>query len=318
MKKTDPGTYRALWHLDQNRSSLQEDNLGIAGEEDLVISAAYSMISTGTERLVARGELNDAFMEHMKVPFMKGSFSLPIQYGYSMVGLAPGGDAFHFLHPHQDQVHIPAAHLYPLPKSLPLKRAALLSNMETVINAFWDAGIQEGERVGILGFGNIGSLLAYSLLSYWNIHPVVFETDSWRALQAQELGFQVNATGQFDVLFHTTASGAGLQFGLKRLHFEGRLIELSWYGNKEVTLHLGDVFHYNRLTILSSQVSSIPLKMRNKETFLTRKELAAKILADDGFDRLIEKPIPFEESPFFFERLRKGQQGNGIIWLIEY
>ena len=43
------------------------------------------MISTGTERLVASGQVGKAFEGYMSVPHMQGSFDLPIHYGYSLI-----------------------------------------------------------------------------------------------------------------------------------------------------------------------------------------------------------------------------------------
>ena len=75
----------ALWHLDSNRSALQETSLTEQEDEQYItIKSLYSLISTGTENLVATGKVPKALHQVMGVPYMDGDFSFPIKYGYSL------------------------------------------------------------------------------------------------------------------------------------------------------------------------------------------------------------------------------------------
>src|SRR5215217_2687468 len=60
-----------------------------------------------------------------------------------------------------------------------------------------------------------------------------------------------------DLVVHTSATSAGLQRSLDLLGPEGTVIELSWYGDADVTLSLGGAFHARRLGVRASQVGVV-------------------------------------------------------------
>ena len=60
-----------------------------------------------------------------------------------------------------------------------------------------------------------------------------------------------------DLVVHTSATSAGLQLSLDLLAPEGTVIDLSWYGDAEVSLSLGGAFHAGRLGIRASQVGTV-------------------------------------------------------------
>lgn len=288
-------------------------------EAKVELKSRYSMISTGTERLVASGLIHPDFRSHMAVPYMEGDFSLPIKYGYSVIAEKTNGSLVHTMHPHQQILQVQEEELFALPANLPAARAALISNMETVINAIWDSRPEQGQAIAICGFGNIGSLLANTLRVHHGIEVKIIERDPWRAAKAQELGWRMaESQDEFEIIYHCTANAKGLNHCLGILEEEGRLIELSWYGSEAVAVELGKNFHYKRLQMISSQVSLIPKSMRGEYDYAKRKSLAAKWLLDKSYDQLISHIIPFQESPQFFANLRKGTQENGLIYLIKF
>ena len=59
------------------------------------------------------------------------------------------------------------------------------------------------------------------------------------------------------MVFHTSASEAGLATALRLAAFEGTVLELSWYGAKDVKVPLGGAFHSQRLKLVSSQVGHV-------------------------------------------------------------
>ncbi len=309
---------KALWHIDDNLSTINT----VLEEEDLKdkvkLKSLYSMISTGTERLVATEGIDAQFEDKMNVPYQEGTFELPIKYGYSLVVKDPDGRIGHIMHPHQDEVIVNPKDVFWTDGKVPPKRLTLLSNMETIVNAIWDADIQPGMKIGICGFGNIGSLLATTLLHHFDIKPLIIEKKINKLFRSEDLGFTFEEFTKFDIIFHTTGTGNGLNFCFNLLKIEGKVIELSWYGKKKITLSLGSEFHYNRLSLISSQVSLIPIKKRDEYDYLKRKQLAYEWLKHDAYDNLIEPPIPFKEAPNFFAQLRKNKQGNGLIYIIKY
>lgn len=275
------------------------------------------MISTGTERLVASGKIGLDFQDKMSVPYMQGDFGLPIKYGYSLVVKDSKGRMGHIMHPHQNKVDIDQGSIYWTNSKIPPSRFSLVSNMETVINAIWDGNPTKEQNVAICGFGNVGSLLANTLKVHYNIDVDIIEKNNWRKSKAKELGFNLSTNKTYDIIYHTSATEKGLQFCIDHLNFEGRVIELSWYGDKSISLNLGRDFHYKRLKIISSQVSNIP-RHRSKETYKSRKDFALELLQDQSYDDLITDRLNFEDTPNFYDRLRRNEHGEGLIYIIEY
>lgn len=311
---------KALWHIDSCCSKLIEEKINNKANhltEPILLNAKFSLVSNGTERLVSLGRVPLHLSEKMKVPYMEGDFSLPIKYGYSMV--AENDKAtYHTMHPHQEEIWVEKSSLFKLPENIPLYRLPLISNLETVANAIWDANITAKDAVAICGFGNIGALLANTLRVHFDIEVDIIEIDNWKIDKAISLGWNVNKKARYDVIFHTTAQQVALLDSINKLNVEGKLIELSWYGDKKLSIPLGEAFHYNRLQIISSQVSKIPLSRAKEHNYKTRKELVCNWLQHDSYDDLITDIIPFSESPIFYNNLRTGKQGEGLIWIIEY
>lgn len=307
----------ALWHIDAKRSALQPSPTDAAAS-GVPVRARYSMISTGTERLVALGQVPEAAADVMAVPYMAGRFSFPIKYGYSLVGHDPGGRAVHCLHPHERIAFVDVADLVVLPESTPLARMALLSNLETALNATWDAEVERGAPAAVCGFGALGALLALTLRLHYDVNPVVVEPNSYRAGLARQLGFEVQADGSHGLLFHTSGHGSGLQWCIDHADMDATIVELSWFGTRPVTLELGARFHFNRVRIISSQVGQVARMRRETVTRTARRKLAADLLSDNAFDALPRVLVPFDDAPDFFQTLRSGTLPDGLVWLIDY
>ena len=310
----------SLWHIDNENSELRTEPIQQNKIEDqLLISTAYSMVSTGTEYLVASGLVDHNFSAKMSVPYMKGNFNLPIKYGYACSGLDLENKLYHFMHPHQDKCFIELKDLFAINNLSPLK-VPLISNMETVLNGIWDATLKESDDIAIIGYGNVGSLLAQTLKVYKNKKATIIERNDWRVNAAEKNGFKVSSSfkDSYNVIFNTSCSNEAMNSALKALRMEGKLVEMSWFGNNNVTLSLGREFHYNRLKIISSQVGHIPEHMKPIMDYLKRKKLAASILEDDSFDGLITDVIKFEKAPLFYNDLRNRNVNEGLIYLFEY
>src|SRR5256884_539802 len=89
-----------------------------------------------------------------------------------------------------------------------------------------------------------------------------------------------DAAGGRDLVVHASATSAGLQRSLDLLAPEGTVIELSWYGERPVSLTLGGTFHSGRLAIRSSQVGTVAPARRASRTFADRLALALELLED--------------------------------------
>lgn len=307
---------RAIWHTNENKTEILEESIFSELEEETLVKAKYSFISSGTEALVRNGLVPKALQEPMKVNYMGGSFTFPVKYGYSMVGETRDGRHIHLMHPHQDYFFAKESDIYLLPQAIPLKRATLLSNLETTLNAIWDAQLCGDERILIIGFGGIGALLALTMEHYLGVKPDISELDEQKMKIAYDAGLK-NAAGDYDIIFHTSASYTGLQYAINHTRKEGKIIELSWYGIKSTKLDLGGNFHYGRLKIISSQVSTVS-PFAPIVGYKERKDIACALLNQDAFDSLITHEIPFEEAPRFYDHLIMGQYKSELATVIKY
>lgn len=316
--------YRALWHINSSKTEVREADLEKQEGQDCLVEAYYSMISTGTERLVATGRVPTSLYDRMQVPFMQGSFEFPIQYGYSLVGKVISDDhplkgkAVHLLHPHQSHNWVPEQSLSLIPEKIPLKRAALASNMETALTAVWDGGVSVGDKVLISGFGMIGALIAMILRKMPAVELWIDEPKPERRDLAKSLGLRLWEEQQdLDVAFHTSSTPAGLQACIDRLADSGKVVELSWYGEKEVSIRLGESFHTGRKQIIASQVSNLPADRLYRWDYARRKQVVFDLLHDPDFDKLITGEVSLKDAPSLFKQIREGKE-EGMGWVISY
>lgn len=306
---------KALWHQLDLTSSLREDWLSEEKEEDSVlVKSLFSMISLGTERLVSMGNVPASLVETMKVPYQQGSLDLPVSYGYSLVGevITPNhkltGRKVHLLHPHHDFCRVKEADVFVIPDHIPAQRAVLASNLETAVNAIWDSGVSIGDRVLVAGLGNVGALLSLCLSQMPGIHISVVEKNEERMQWAESQGFSSFIPADspaVDIAFHTTGHAQALQQCIDAVGFEGKIMELSWYGEKEISLQLGGSFHHQRKQLVSSQVGHLPANRTGRWDFKRRKELVFDLLQNPIFDQIPTVVYPFEEAPDLFDRIRK-------------
>ncbi len=301
---------KALWHTSEAHSELRDQEEPLI-KDGIVIKSEYSLISIGSERLVSLGQVPIPLYNQMKVPYMAGDFSFPIKYGYSLVGTLENGKRAHLLHPHQNNCMVSEDHLFYVPENVPAKRASLASNLETALNAIWDGNVQTGDAVLVVGFGLVGSLIARLVSMIPATRLLVADVDSNKLKLARDMGFPAKHPSEidevFDLAFHTSATSPGLQLAVNQTGFEGKIVELSWYGTRNTVLELGSSFHIERKQIISSQVSNLSAERRSRWDYVRRKEVVFKLLVDEVFDAHITDVIPFEELADFFNELRFGE-----------
>src|SRR3954462_14388333 len=106
---------KALWYAAKSRVELRDEKVA-ARDGELLIRAAYSGISRGTERLVFEGRVPPSEFERMRCPRQEGAFPFPVKYGYALVGTvesgALAGKAVFLLHPHQNLVSAAESELH--------------------------------------------------------------------------------------------------------------------------------------------------------------------------------------------------------------
>ena len=111
--------------------------------------------------------------------------------------------------------------------------------METALNAVWDAGAGPTDRVAIVGGGAVGALVAFLCGKIPGTDVTLVDINPARGELAQKLGVRFAkpeaATGDCDIVFHTSGSAAGLATALTLAGEEATVLEMSWYGDVSVT-----------------------------------------------------------------------------------
>jgi hypothetical protein len=318
---------RAFWVTAPGRGEIRAEPLPAPSPDEVEIRALFSGISRGTESLVFQGRVPASERERMAAPFQAGSFPAPVKYGYASVGTIERGPAAlagrpaFVLYPHQTCYVVPAAAVHVLPDGVPPARAVLAANLETAINGVWDAGIQVGDRVTIVGAGTVGSLAAYIAGGIPQCDVELVDVNPSRAAVAQAFGVRFappeSARGDRDVVVHVSGSPSGLERALAIAGFEATIVEMSWYGDRAVDVPLGEAFHARRLTIKSSQVGSVAASQRSRWDPRRRMQLALAMLADPALDVLITGESAFDDLPAVMARLASGP-GDTIFHRVRY
>jgi threonine dehydrogenase-like Zn-dependent dehydrogenase len=310
---------RAFWLAAPGRGEIRTAPLPAAGPDDVLVRAQASAISRGTESLVFTGRVPPSEYQQMRCPFQEGDFPGPVKYGYASVGIVEAGPAalrgrrVFCLYPHQDLYVVPASAVVPVPDDVPDERATLAANMETAVNAMWDAGPRLGDRIAIIGAGVVGCFIASLAAKLPGTRVELIDIDPRRATVAAALGCRFAtpdaASGDCDIVFHSSASEAGLATALRLSGFEAKLIELSWYGNKPVAVPLGEAFHQRRLQLISSQVGAVAHARRARRTHRERLALALALLADPVYDQLITGHCTLDTLPQRMAQLAAAPDG---------
>jgi threonine dehydrogenase-like Zn-dependent dehydrogenase len=306
----------AFWLRAPGHGEIRPITLPEPGPDDVLVRTLRSGVSRGTETLVFRGGVPPDQYAAMRAPFQEGDFPGPVKYGYLNVGAVEQGPArlrgrtVFCLYPHQTAYVVPAAAVTVLPDGVPDTRAVLAGTVETAVNAVWDAAPLLGDRVAVVGAGMVGCCVARLLSRYPSVQVTLVDVDPGRADVADALGVEFalppDAAEGRDLVFHTSATSAGLQRSLALLAPEGTVIDLSWYGDTEVRLSLGGAFHSGRLGIRASQVGTISPARRGRRTLADRLALALTLLRDPAFDALVTGESPFRDLPEVMTRLAAG------------
>lgn len=301
---------QAYWVTGPGQSEIRpvavdRNHLDAAGE--IIVETLFSGISRGTESLVFNAEVPESEYLRMRCPFQQGNFPGPVKYGYANVGRVLEGPAelhnrlVFSLFPHQTCFRIPAVAASPLPNGLPPERAILAANMETAVNGLWDAAPRVGDRIAVIGCGVVGCLVAWLASRLPGTRVLAIDPNPVRQPILGELGvsFQTEPDDRddYDVVIHASGHPAGLETALDMAGLEGRIVEMSWYGERPVNLKLGGPFHARRLSLISSQVGRISPIQAPRWTYGDRMALALELLQANELDCLINSESDFEQLP---------------------
>ena len=304
---SEPGLARAFWVAAPGFGEIRAEPLPIPDSGRVLVRALRSGISRGTESLVFRGAVPQSQWSAMRCPFQSGDFPAPVKYGYASVGIVEDGPdplrgrRVFCLHPHQDRYVVPADAVTLIPDDVPDARAVLAANMETALNGLWDASLRMGDLVTVVGAGTVGSLVAALAARTPGVEVEIVDADASRIAFAARLGCAFatpdRAASDRDLVIHASGHPKGLGTALAIAGFEATVVELSWYGDRAVTVPLGEAFHSRRLQIRSSQVGSVAASQRSRWNHERRMRLALRLLRDPLFDTLLTGESPFDELP---------------------
>ena len=323
----DDNSTRAFWITGVGEGEIRTERLPAPADGEVSIRTLYSAISRGTETLVFNGAVPASEYERMRAPFQDGCFPAPIKYGYINVGVVEEGPdellgrSVFCMYPHQTRYIVPVEAVYPVPEGVPAGRAVLAANLESVVNGLWDATPRVGDRIAVVGAGTLGCLFAWMATEFPGCVVELIDTNPGKAVVAEALGVNFKppglATPGVDLVVHASGTAEGLSTALGLAGFEAKVLEMSWFGDRHVALPLGEAFHVQRLTLQSSQVSSIPSAQRGRWSPRRRLELVFRLLEDPRLDALITGDSPFEELPAVLETL-SAEPGNTLCYRINY
>jgi 2-desacetyl-2-hydroxyethyl bacteriochlorophyllide A dehydrogenase len=271
---------RSVWFSAPRSVELRTAEIGPPAPDELLVRAELSAISAGSELLVYRGlappELDP------DLPTVEGSFSLPIKFGYALVGrvLAQGaqvperlvGRRVFAFHPHQSELVISAGFAVALPEAVSAEDGVFFANLETALTVVLDAHPRLGETVAVFGQGVVGLLITALLRKTGAGRIIAVDGFARRRQAALELGADLALSPSeahserlralsdergLDLVIESSGSAEALQTGIDALAFQGTLVASAWYGSKILPLQLGGSFHRRRLRLISSQVSNL-------------------------------------------------------------
>lgn len=295
---------RALWYVAPGRVELRPSQIGAPPPGHALVRTMFTGISRGTERLVHKGAVGAGEWDRMRAPLQEGKLPFPVKYGYCAVGEVVGGHPDYegrtvfCLHPHQDWFIAPVGMLALVPGNVTPARATLAANMETALNALWDSGAGPADRIVVVGAGVLGLLVAYIASRMPGANVTVVDTIPERRALVDKIGARfaspTDAPRGADVVFHTSVSSAGLDTAIDCCGLEGTVVELSWYGERPTTVHLGGAFHSQRIRLVSSQVGHVSAGRRPRWDYARRLAAALELLADPCLDALVAGDVSFD------------------------
>jgi 2-desacetyl-2-hydroxyethyl bacteriochlorophyllide A dehydrogenase len=317
---------KALWFVAPRSVEIRDCDCPDPGPGQALVRTAFSGISPGTELLAYRGEIDETVVLDETLGALSGAFSYPFRYGYSCVGRVAGGDAlaegaliFAF-HPHQDRFVVDERDAVVIDGIEP-RIATLFPLVETALQVSLEVDVEDGGIVVVAGLGAVGLLIAM-LLRRSGTEVIGSEPLPWRRELASSLGIEAvepvdlgprieRATGNRGAAVFVEASGnpAALAEGLPLLAHEGTALVVSWYGTKPVPLPLGAEFHRRRLTIRSTQVSTIPARLAGEWSRERRRKVTVGLMGQLPLEALATHEFRFSDAKAAYQQADASQPG---------
>ncbi|MFW5741955.1 MAG: zinc-dependent alcohol dehydrogenase [Spirochaetota bacterium] len=293
-------------------------------DDQVIVRSELIGISHGTERLFFRGPFPTGQLLERRHT-IGAAAGYPIAYGYMNVGTLEDGTRVFAFEPHRDVFAADGSSLLTVPDGIAPDDAVLYPSVETAVQIVHDTAPALGERVLVCGLGVIG-LLVTTLLARFPIEVVAVDPVATRRRRAEALGVATvdasdpvaadelvarSETVGFDTAINVSSSGEALQLAIDALKPEGTVVEASWYGEKTTELSLGSAFHRRRLTIRSSQVSSLNAAMQPRWNRERRTALTWKLVRDLRPGSLITHRFALDDAPRAYDFI--DQEPDGLL-----
>jgi 2-desacetyl-2-hydroxyethyl bacteriochlorophyllide A dehydrogenase len=201
-----------------------------------------------------------------------------------------------------------------LPDGVEPEQAVFLILARVALGGVHDAALSVGDSVVIIGLGTVG-LLATQMARHAGATVVGVDRYPLRVAAAKALGVTalladaggdvaatvrdlVGASGA-DAAIEASGSYTGLHEAIRCLRVGGRVATVACYHGEQPGLRLGEEYHRNRITLISSMtVNGCPQRGHPAWT-LDRLNNTARRLVTDGVvrtDGLITHRIPFDRA----------------------
>ena len=318
---------RSCWFVRPRAVELRHDGVPDLRPGQVRVRTSFSGISGGTEMLAYRGELDPDLAVDESIGALGGTFTYPFRYGYSCVGVVeesradvPAGALVFSFQPHQD-VFVAGADAVVELGDVDARQATLFPLVETALQISIDAAPHTGEPIVVFGLGAVGLLTAV-LLRRAGARVFAVEVTPWRRQVAASVGIEAvdpallaaaleaaGHSGGVPVAVEVTGNPAALEQALGVLAHEGEALVASWFGTKPVTLPLGADFHRRRLTIRSTQVSTIPARLSHRWDADRRRRVTLDLLGELPLAELATHTFAFERASDAYAAIDSGEVG---------
>lgn len=319
---TQPGTVEVI-----------AEHLPPLGPTEVYARTVLSGISHGTELAWLRGRaaaLHRTWDPAQRIYHHGAGRGFPVAPGYETVArIAQLGDEVTGLNvgdlvcldrPHADG-HIVDAHIATgglLPGGVKPERAVFFILARVALGAVHDAALSIGDTVVIVGLGTVG-LLAAQQAQLAGANVIGVDRYPRRLAAAEQLGIDtVHADADTDVAAevrrHTGPVGAdaaieasgsytGLHDAIRCLRVGGRVVTVASYHGDQPGLRLGEEYHRNRITLISSMTVNGCPQRNNPAWNLDRLNATARELIVSGrvhTDTLITHRVPFDRAAYAY------------------
>ncbi|GAA4690944.1 zinc-binding alcohol dehydrogenase [Phytohabitans rumicis] len=320
---------RRLLFTEPGRVEVIEERLPGLGPGEVYARTVLSGVSHGTEMAWLRGEaaaLHRTWDAERRVYLDGAGRDFPVAPGYETVAAVAEigsevtdvrvGDLVYLDRPHADG-HIVAsgtARAGLVPPDVAAERAVFWPLARVALGGVHDAAIQVGETVVVTGLGTVGLLVAQlarragaTKVIGVDRHPLRLEAgaslgahvvDAATSDVAAEVR-RITGPAGADAAIEASGSYRGLHEAIRSCAVGGRVATVASYHGDQPGLRLGEEYHRNRITLISSMTVNGCVHRQYPLWTLDRLNRTARDMVSSGalcVDGLITHRVPFRSA----------------------